>query len=333
MQDFIRKDGAITEETQSSAPGFNTDDKTYFLRIEKEGTTYTCSRSDDGAEFTEMFAFEDTGIDADEIIIDAYTGLTEGYKFTLKSLTFEGGEPVPQLDKTAIMEAIENAEALSSEQYTDDSWAKVEEALAAAKTALKEATTQPELDAAAKALNDAVAALKEKPSTELAVPKDDYFADGSMNEGQWTILNEQKDRPDPDDAWSYYRFEEGLGLVMPTQHNSIYQTATPNAWKNMFTMPAEGTWDVIAKAYYPKTTTGNYQQVQVIAWQDEDNYVRINCQNNLRVEPFYETGGRAMNQNGHVSTAKANSDGSATFYFRIQRTGDPYTDTYVLSRT
>ncbi len=92
MQDFIRKDGAITEETQSSTPGFDTDDKTYFLRIEKEGTTYTCYRSDDGEDFTQMFDYADCEIEADEIIIDAYTGQTANYKFTLKGLEFEGVE-------------------------------------------------------------------------------------------------------------------------------------------------------------------------------------------------------------------------------------------------
>ncbi|MDR9826830.1 hypothetical protein RCJ22_14560, partial [Vibrio sp. FNV 38] len=100
MQDFIRKDGAITEETRTSTPGFASAG-TYYLRIEKEGTTYTCYRGEiatralDDVTWTEMFAYEDTGIEADELLIDAYTGMTEGYKFTLKSLTFEGGsEPV-----------------------------------------------------------------------------------------------------------------------------------------------------------------------------------------------------------------------------------------------
>ena len=105
MQDFIRKDGAISEELQTSAPGFDTTGKTYFLRIAKEGDTYTCYRSDDGEAFTEMFAFEGTGIDADEIIIDAYTGMTAGYKFTLKSLKFEGGEPGCEHDYVPVVTA------------------------------------------------------------------------------------------------------------------------------------------------------------------------------------------------------------------------------------
>ena len=339
FQDYLRKGGTIADPTVPT-PGWQdtptsgfTADGDYWLKLEKEGTTYKASWSSDGDEFTELFTLEDTGIEAEYILIDAYKtssfsfGGDASWKFVLKNLKFEGGAAGPKLDKTAVKAAIAAAEALNEELYTAASWAAMQTALEAARTAKNEATTQTALDAAAAALNAAIDALELKPASEVKSPKDDYFADGDMNEGQWTILNEQKDRPDPDDAWSYYRFEQGLGLVMPTQHNSIYQTSTPNQWKNMFTMPAEGDWDVIAKAFYPKTTTGKYQQVQYIAWQDEDNYVRINCQQNLRMEPFYENNGRAVNQNGNVSTATANADGSATFYFRIQRTGN----TYVLS--
>ena len=92
IQDFIRQDGTLTTDTDlKSAPGFDTSGKTYFLRIEKEGTTYNCYRSDDGEEFTPMFSYEDTGIDAEYLVIDAYTGMTTGYKYTLKYLAFEGG--------------------------------------------------------------------------------------------------------------------------------------------------------------------------------------------------------------------------------------------------
>jgi len=91
IQDFIRQDGTLTTDTDlKSAPGFDTSGKTYFLRIEKEGTTYNCYRSDDGEEFAPMFSYEDTGIDAEYLVIDAYTGMTTGYKYTLKYLAFEG---------------------------------------------------------------------------------------------------------------------------------------------------------------------------------------------------------------------------------------------------
>ena len=90
LQNFIRKDGTITadDEEISSAPGLDTV-KDYWIRIDKTGDTYTCYRSEDGEEFTEMFAYEDTGINADAILIDAYTGMTTGYEFTLKSLVFD----------------------------------------------------------------------------------------------------------------------------------------------------------------------------------------------------------------------------------------------------
>ncbi|MBR4131623.1 MAG: glycoside hydrolase family 3 C-terminal domain-containing protein, partial [Oscillospiraceae bacterium] len=107
IQDFIRKDGAITEETMSSSPGFDTTGKIYYLRIEKEGDTYTCYRSDDGEDWAEMFVFEGCGIEADQIVIDAYTGMTEGYKFTLKSLFIDGvgGGGLPSIDFTTVADS------------------------------------------------------------------------------------------------------------------------------------------------------------------------------------------------------------------------------------
>ncbi len=94
MQDFIRKDGAITHETQNSEPGLSTNNGIYWFKIAKDGDTYTCYRSEDGENFTKMFAYENTGIEAEKIAIDAYTGMTEGYIVYLQSLTFEGGGSV-----------------------------------------------------------------------------------------------------------------------------------------------------------------------------------------------------------------------------------------------
>lgn len=90
LQDFIRVDGAVTAETMNSNPGLGSNG-TYWFRIEKSGTTYICYRSSDGEEFAEMFRYEDTGIEAENIAIDAYTGMTTGYAFMLDTLEFEGG--------------------------------------------------------------------------------------------------------------------------------------------------------------------------------------------------------------------------------------------------
>ncbi len=168
LQNFLRVGGAITADTDGvkSSPGFSSNG-TYVLRLEKEGTTYICYRTNDGENFTEMFRYEDTGIEAEYIVIDAYTGMTTGYKFTLKSLTFEGGggtEP-PAVNYDELNNAIAAAEGIDLTDYTDASVAALNSALSAARIAAY-STKQAEVDAAAAALNDAIAALEKKPAPE-----------------------------------------------------------------------------------------------------------------------------------------------------------------------
>ena len=89
MQDIRRVNGAITEETRNSTPGLGESGE-YWYRMEKSGTDYTCWRSEDGETFTEMFSFTDTGLEAENLCIDAYSGMTEGWEFLLKSLELDG---------------------------------------------------------------------------------------------------------------------------------------------------------------------------------------------------------------------------------------------------
>ncbi|MBE6933393.1 MAG: hypothetical protein E7464_08445, partial [Ruminococcaceae bacterium] len=93
FQNFLRVDGAITADSEgmNSSPGLDTN-TTYWWKLVKDIDTYTCYRSADGETFTEMFSYADTGIEADYIVLDAYTGMTEGYAFTVKSLTFDAIE-------------------------------------------------------------------------------------------------------------------------------------------------------------------------------------------------------------------------------------------------
>lgn len=69
---------------------------------------------------------------------------------------------VPKLDVSALRAAIQKAEALVKDQYTEQSWAKVEEALVKAKELIDAGSlaNQAAVDNAAKALNDAVDALE-----------------------------------------------------------------------------------------------------------------------------------------------------------------------------
>jgi len=68
---------------------------------------------------------------------------------------------VPAVDYTELLAQIEIAEGLNKDDYTAETWAALEEALEKA-IAAKNATTQAEVNAAAKALKDAIAALKIK---------------------------------------------------------------------------------------------------------------------------------------------------------------------------
>ena len=66
---------------------------------------------------------------------------------------------VTPLNYTEINKQIEIAESKNKSEYTAESWAVMADALAAAKKAKAEATTQLDLDAAAKTLKDAIDAL------------------------------------------------------------------------------------------------------------------------------------------------------------------------------
>lgn len=76
----------------------------------------------------------------------------------------EGNEmPIGTVDTSALEEAIAKAEELKEEDYTEESWAALEEAKEAAEEVLKDPTaTQEEVDEAAAALEEAIAALEEQ---------------------------------------------------------------------------------------------------------------------------------------------------------------------------
>ena len=87
-------------------------------------------------------------------------------------------------DFTDLNEAIQDAESRSSSKYTSDSWAKLQEAVAAAK-ALPSTATQPTVDAAVQAINDAIKALVPRSSssssgggsTTVYVPADSTYGE------------------------------------------------------------------------------------------------------------------------------------------------------------
>ena len=145
-------------------------------------------------------------------------------------------------------------------------------------------------------------------------PKSDYFAGGQMTEGQWEILRENPEA---------YTLEKGKGLVLPTQRGDIHSTG--GQWENCFVTPAMGNWEAVAKVVYPQVPNANYQQAMMLVWQDEDNYIRVNCQQSaLRLEPGLEVNGAFAASGLNQSFAEAAEDGTVTLYFRINKEGLNY---------
>ena len=147
-------------------------------------------------------------------------------------------------------------------------------------------------------------------------PVSDYFADANIGE-QWTIEREDAEA---------YSIEKGKGIVMPTQQGDIHSTG--GAWKNAFVAPAMGNWQMVAKIVYPHVPTANYQQAMFLVWQDENNYLRMNCQtSNLNMEPGIEING-SFNGNLGSGQALPAEDGTVTLYFMIDKAGNDYTVGY-----
>ncbi len=89
IQDFLRVDGEVTADTDGvkTSSGL-TSAGAHWFRIAKEGDSYTCYWSKDGADFAEIFSYEDTGIDATGLVLDAYSGMSTGYNYTIEFLYF-----------------------------------------------------------------------------------------------------------------------------------------------------------------------------------------------------------------------------------------------------
>jgi len=147
-------------------------------------------------------------------------------------------------------------------------------------------------------------------------PVSDNFINGTMD-SEWTILN-------PDTA--NYSLDPGKGLRLRTLNGDIYSNG--NAWKNVFVRPAAGDWDIVTKVYYPAAPSATYQQIAMLAWQDDNNYVKLDCEysGGIKIQLGKE-------KNGSFSSARTDSvtaaaDGSLTLYYRLIKTGSTYEGLY-----
>lgn len=152
-------------------------------------------------------------------------------------------------------------------------------------------------------------------------PRSDYFADGDFDTSVWTVLNS--------DA-AAYTVEKGKGVVLPTQQYDIYSTSGSGRWKNCFVTSAMGDdWEVVAKVFYPQVPNANYQQAMFLVWQDQDNYLRLNCQqSSLTIEPLIEINGSTSSTGLTKGYADKSDDGTVTLYLKFKKEGTAYNFAY-----
>jgi len=98
-----------------------------------------------------------------------------------------------KVDRTALNEAIETAEALNEKDYTANSWAVLSKALADAK-ALPDNAIQEQVDAALASLNAAMKALEEKvivdkTALDKAIAEAEALNENDYTADSWTVLN------------------------------------------------------------------------------------------------------------------------------------------------
>jgi len=148
------------------------------------------------------------------------------------------------------------------------------------------------------------------------------FLEGTIDSG-WTIIN-----PDP----SGYSVVPGMGLRLPTQDSDIYSTGT--GWKNVFVRPVEGDWEVVAAVTYSQIPYANYQQLALLVWQDEDNYIKLDYEYNNGTL-FFQLGNESAANFTSVATLIYDTPASAplNIFYKIKKTGNNYTGYYSLDGT
>ena len=142
-------------------------------------------------------------------------------------------------------------------------------------------------------------------------PTSDYMADGSID-GKWTI---QKEDP------QYWGLQKGRGLILKTQPGDLASNA--KTWMDVFTRPAAGDWEIVVKYHLPVAFNGNYHQAQVIAWQDDDNFVRVTTTNPYLTHTGVERNGSWIRTHSYYPPAPG-PDNTFTSYVLIKKEGNTF---------
>ena len=132
----------------------------------------------------------------------------------------------------------------------------------------------------------------------------------------WSVVRENSDK------WTL----DENGLTIGTEYGDLYMNYTNNA-KNLFYQEAPGDWEVQTEIELDQLPSQNYQQVSLIAYQDDDNYLKVNYQGNnsgkKAVEINVESGGQFQDQAPFSQSLEATH-----LWLRLKKSGDSYTGSY-----
>ena len=132
----------------------------------------------------------------------------------------------------------------------------------------------------------------------------------------WSIVRENAEK------WSLGE----NGLTIGTEYGDLYMNYTNNA-KNLFMQNAPGDWEVETSIELSALPSQNYQQVALIAYQDDDNYLKLGYQGNNSGKKAVEIN---IEQNGTFRDTAPFSQSVETtkLWLRLKKAGDTYTGSY-----
>lgn len=191
----------------------------------KAQVTNCASKSADELKTADTVALLNTGI------------VGTGYIFAVSE---DGGFPVlvkgaAEISWTPLENALKQAEGYEEENYTEESWKTLSDAVAAG-NALKagEEVTQEQITAAAKAITDAIAALKNRPTTKpVALPENVIsissqadFSKMDNAKGKYFVLTQDITvNSDYEDESSYMNYSSFAGVLDGQGHTITFENA------------------------------------------------------------------------------------------------------------